>query len=156
MGKGPARIVILRHAEKPASRLPHLALRGRMRAIGLSKLLPKIVKPDFVFASTSTRHSARPYQTIRPAADKLQLDVRTTYADRDTKKIVKDFRRKEFEGKTILMCWHHGMMPKLIRQLGHEPPYDPWPEDLYDRIISIDSDGIRNLPQRLLFGDTMD
>ena len=127
-----------------------------MRAVGLSKLLPKIVQPHFVFASTSTKHSARPYQTIRPTADKLGIDVRTTYADRDIKKIVKDLRRKEFEGKTILMCWHHGMMPKLIRELGHEPPYEPWPEELYDRIISIDRDGIKNLPQRLLFGDTID
>ena len=62
----------------------------------------------------------------------------------------------ELEGKTVLMCWHHGMMPKLIHELGHESPYEPWPEDLYDRIISIDGDGLKNLPQRLLFGDTLD
>jgi broad specificity phosphatase PhoE len=156
MGNGPARIIIVRHAEKPASRQPHLALRGRMRAIGLSKLLPKIVKPDFVFASTSTRHSARPYQTIRFTADKMGLSVSTSYADKETKKLVRELRKKEFEGKTILMCWHHGMMPRLIRELGHESPYEPWPEDLYDRIICIDGEGIKNLPQRLLFGDTLD
>lgn len=156
MSKGPAKIIIVRHAEKPASRAPHLALRGRMRAIGLSKLLPKIVKADFVFASTSTKHSARPYQTIRLTADRMGIDVSTTYADRDIKKIVKDLRKKQFNGKTVLVCWHHGMMPKLIRELGHESPYEPWPEDLYDRIICIDRDGIKNLPQRLLFGDTLD
>lgn len=99
MGKGPVRIIIVRHAEKPASLQPHLALRGRMRAIGLSKLLPKIVKPDFVFASTSTRHSARPYQTIRLTADRLGLNVSTDYADRETKKFVRDLRKKEFEEK---------------------------------------------------------
>ena len=156
MSKGPAKIIIVRHAEKPASRAPHLALRGRMRAIGLSKLLPKIVKPDFVFASTSTKHSARPYQTIRLTADRMGIDVSTTYADRDIKRIVKDLRKKQFNGKTVLVCWHHGMMPKLIRELGHESPYEPWPEDLYDRIICIDRSGIKNLPQRLLFGDTVD
>ena len=101
MGKGPARIVIVRHAEKPASRLPHLALRGRMRAVGLSKLLPQIVKPHFVFASTSTRHSARPYQTIRPTADKLAIDVRTDYADRDIKKLVKDLRKKSLRARSF-------------------------------------------------------
>jgi hypothetical protein len=156
MSKGPVRIVIVRHAEKPASRQPHLALRGRMRAIGLSKLLPKIVKPDFVFASTSTKHSARPFQTIRPTADKLGINVSTDYADKETKKLVRDLHTKAFSGKTILMCWHHGMMPQLIRELGYESPYEPWPEDLYDRIISIDENGIKNLPQRLLFGDTLD
>lgn len=153
MGMGPKRIVIVRHAEKPASRKPHLAVRGEMRAIGLSKLLPKVLKPDFVFASTSTKHSARPYQTIRPTADKLGVDVSTMYADKEIKKLVKDFRKKQFRGKTILICWHHGQLPKLIQELGYAPPYDQWPEELFDRIINIDANGITNLPQRLLFGD---
>jgi|SRR5208282_2343300 len=153
MGTGPKRIVIVRHAEKPASKKPHLAVRGEMRAIGLSKLLPKVVKPDFVFASTSTKHSARPYQTIRPTADKLGVDVSTMYADKEIKKLVKDFRKKQFRGKTILICWHHGQLPKLIQELGYAPPYDQWPEELFDRIINLDANGITNLPQRLLFED---
>ncbi len=154
MKMGPKRIVILRHAEKPASLKPHLALRGDMRALGLAKLLPKIVKPDFVFASTSTKNSARPYETIRPTADKLRLDVNTTYADKDTKRFVKELQKKKFKGKTILICWHHGQMPKLIYELGHKSPYDKWPEELFDRIINIDADGLTNLPQRILFQDT--
>ncbi len=86
-------------------------------------------------------------------ADKLGLDVSTMYADKETKKIVKDLRKKKFKGKTILICWHHGQMPKLIKELGHAPPYDQWPDELFDRIINIDADGITNIPQRLLFGD---
>jgi phosphohistidine phosphatase SixA len=155
MQQGPKRIVIVRHAEKPTSKKPHLALRGKMRAIGLAKLLPKIVKPDFVFASTSTKNSSRPYETIRPTADKLRLDVSTMYADKQTKRLVKDLRnKKKFKGKTILICWHHGQMHNLIRELGHECPYDTWPEELFDRIINIDATGIKNLPQRLLFQDS--
>jgi hypothetical protein len=127
-----------------------------MRAIGLAKLLPKIVTPDFVFASTSTKNSARPYETIRPAADKLRVDVSTTYADKEIKRLVKEFQKKKFKDKTILICWHHGQMPRLIHALGHTPPYNDWPEALFDRIINIDADGLTNLPQRLLFGDTED
>lgn len=151
---GPQRIVIFRHAEKPASRKPHLAVRGEMRAIGLSKLLPKIVNPHFVFASTSTRNSARPYETVRPTADKMRLDVSTVYADKDTKKLVKELRKKKFRGKTVLICWHHGKIDKLIHELGYKSPYDRWPDELFDRIINIDANGITNLPQQLLFGDT--
>src|SRR5229473_7849151 len=150
MAIGPKRIVLVRHAEKPASRVPHLALRGKMRAIGLARLLPQIVKPDFVFASTSTKHSQRPYETIRLTADKLGLDVSTVYADKEIKRIVKDLRKKKFKGKTVLICWHHGQMPKLIKELGYTPPYDEWPDETFDRIINIDANGITNLPQRLL------
>jgi broad specificity phosphatase PhoE len=150
---GPKRIVIVRHAEKPKSLKPHLAVRGEMRAIGLAKLLPKIVKPDFVFASTSTKNSERPYETVRPMADKLGLDVNTMYADKETEKFVKELRKPKFKDKTILICWHHGQMPKLIRELGYEPPYEEWPEELYDRIINIDENGIANIPQRILFED---
>lgn len=150
------RIVIVRHAEKPALTVPHLALRGEMRAIGLSRLLPKIVKPDFVFASTSTKNSARPFETIRPTADKLGLDVSTKFADKEIKKFVKHLRKKKFKGKTILICWHHGQMPKLIRELGQASPYDKWPERLFDRIVNIDAKGVTVLPQRLLFGDAQE
>ena|SRR5271166_1107642 len=153
MSIGPKRILIVRHAEKPASRKPHLAVRGEMRAMGLSKLLPKIVRPDFVFASTSTKNSARPYQTIRPTADRLRVDVSTMYADKEIKKLAKDLRKKKFIGKTIVICWHHGQIPKLIRELGQVSPYERWPEDVFDRIINIDAGGLTNLPQRLLFGD---
>jgi hypothetical protein len=152
----PKRVVIIRHAEKPVSIHPHLAIRGHMRSIGLSKFLPKVVKPDFIFASTSTKHSERPYQTIRPTADKVGIDVSTAYADKQTKALVKELRKKKFKGKTILICWHHGQMPKLIREFGHTAPYDEWPEDLFDRVISIDAKGITNFPQRLLFGDSQD
>jgi len=151
---GTKRIVIVRHAEKPKGAAPHLAIRGKMRAEGLSRLLPKIIKPDFVFASTSTKHSDRPFETIRPTADKLHLDVCTKYADKDTKKIAKDLQKKKFDGKTILICWHHGQMPKLIKKLGYSSPYQKWPEDLFDRIINIENGKLTNLPQRLLFGDS--
>jgi len=153
---GPKRIVIIRHAEKPVSIHPHLAIRGHMRAIGLSKFLPKVVKPDFIFASTSTKHSERPYQTIRPTADKLGIDVSTVFADKQTKALAKELRKKKFKDKTVLICWHHGQMPKLIRELGGSSPYEEWPDSLFDRVISIDAKGITNFPQRLLFGDSQD
>jgi len=89
-------------------------------------------------------------------ADRLGLDVSTMYADKETKRIVKDLRKKKFKGKTILICWHHGQMPKLIHELGQASPYDKWPEGLFDRIINIDADGLTNLPQRILWGDTQE
>jgi hypothetical protein len=148
------RIVIVRHAEKPKTEEPHLALRGKMRAKGLSKLLPKLIKPDFVFASTSTKHSDRPLETITPTAERLGLKVCTDFADKDAKKLARFLSKKKFSGKTILICWHHGQMPKLIEALGYPSPYAKWPENVFDRIIDIDDEELANMPQRLLFGDS--
>ena len=135
-----------------------------MRAIGLAKLLPDFVKPDFIFASTSTKNSKRPYQTIHPTAKKVGLKVHTDYADKETKKFAKELKKKKYKGKTILVCWHHGRIPRLIEELGHKSPYKKWPVELFDRIIDIhmmpdfgsnpEHGSLQNLPQRLLFGDT--
>jgi hypothetical protein len=58
--------------------------------------------------------TSRPSLPDNPAyADKLGVDVSTMYADKEIKKLVKDFRRKQFRGKTILTCWHHGQLPKF-------------------------------------------
>ena len=155
----PKRVVIIRHAEKPAKNdAPHLALRGRMRAIGLSKLLPGFVRPDYIFASTLTKNSKRPHQTIRPTAKKLGIRVCTRFADKETKALVKELDKKKYEGKTVLICWHHGELPNLIHRLGLESPYKKWPPNVFDRIIDIHKQYgptfLLNYPQRLLFGDT--
>ena len=149
-----ATIVVLRHAEKPGKKGdPDLAVRGWMRALGLSKLLPARFRPDFIFASTSSKNSDRPYETIRPTARKLGLKIRTQFADRQTKKIARELDRKRYAGKTVVICWHHGEIPKLIERLGRVSPYRKWPPAVFDRLIVIDDDGLLNTPQRLLFGD---
>jgi hypothetical protein len=47
-------------------------------------------------------------------------------------------------------------MLKSIRKLGHKSPYEEGPDDLSDRVISIDATGIKNCPRRLVFGDSRD
>jgi len=152
----PSMIVVVRHAEKPEKgSAPHLAVRGKMRAIGLSKLLPKMFhNVRFIFASTSTKNSERPYETIRSTAKKLGLKIRTKFADKQVKKIAKELDRKRYAGKTVVICWHHGQIPQLIEELGFPSPYKKWPPEVFDRLIVMDDDGLLNLPQRLLFGDS--
>jgi hypothetical protein len=150
----PERIVIIRHAEKPKKASPDLSVKGRMRALGLSKTLPKFVKPDFVFACKDSEASDRPYETILPTAKKLKKKIDMKFKDKDIKELVKELEGKKYDGKTILICWHHGMMPKLIEKLGLTSPYKKWPENLFDRIINIEGGELENLPQHLLYGDT--
>jgi|SRR5208282_6190257 hypothetical protein len=160
----PKRIVIIRHAEKPNKNDdPRLAMQGEMRALGLTHVLPKEVNPDFIFASTSSVNSERPFETIHPTAKKLGLKVNTSYADKDCKKLAKRlFSKKKYADKTILICWHHGQMPKLIEALGFASPFKKWPETLFDRIIDLHiasskgaDSGLVNSPQRILFTDSI-
>jgi len=151
----PDRIIIVRHAEKPEKNGDaHLALRGKMRAIGLSKILPDFINPDFIFASTSTKNSKRPYQTIHPTAKKLGLKVCTKFADKETKKLVEELKKDKYKGSHVLICWHHGEIPTLLKNLGYTSPYKKWPEEVFDRIIEISGHKLSNLPQHLLYGDS--
>jgi hypothetical protein len=56
----------------------------------------------------------------------------------------------------VLICWEHKAIPALAKQLGvKDPPHFP---DVFDRlwVISFPRDGkpgLRDLPQKLLFGD---
>lgn len=157
----PKRIVIVRHAEKPSKEGdPRLAMQGEMRALGLTHVLPKEVNPDFIFASTSSQNSDRPFETIHPTAKKLGLKVCTDYADKDCKKLARLLlTKKKYADKTVLICWHHGQMPKLIEALGFTSPFKKWPETLFDRIIDIHMSkgqkSLTNSPQRILFTDSI-
>src|SRR5579883_1195338 len=63
----PARVLIIRHAEKPT---------GRERAAALYKLFEKsdgrpdpFPAPDFVFATEESKNSRRPVETVTPLAE---------------------------------------------------------------------------------------
>ena len=66
--------------------------------------------------------------------------------------------RYSFPGKVVLVVWHHGKIPQLTQALVATPPYNPWPEDQYDRIWRIDyTNGkatVQDLPYAVLPGDS--
>ena len=58
-------------------------------------------------------------------------------------------------GKTILVCWHHGTMPELAKQLKVTGYPEKWETDVFDRVwqITYDARGkttFLDRPQRLL------
>jgi hypothetical protein len=162
----PRCIVIVRHAEKPTKKKDiGLSTFGRMRAMGLSKILAKLTPitptqiPDYIFACKATKESNRPAFTIHPTATRFKLKINQKFADKDVKGLVRELSKKKYRNKLILICWHHGTMPKLIKKLGFKSPYKKWPENLFDRIITLyegfnDEAVVFNDPQRLLFTDS--
>jgi len=136
-------ILLMRHAEKMSDLWnPDLSPAGDDRAQKLAQYIPeKFGKPDFLFASAASKHSVRPIQTLQPLSAQIGVQVDTTYADQDypalAHKILNDPR---YEGKRIVICWHHGNIPPLAHELGAKPgDYpNPWDPKVFNLILQFD------------------
>ena len=74
--------------------------------------------------------------------------------------------RANYQGKVVLVCWHHGQIPALLRALGAPPetllPNGKWPKDVYDWVIIVSFDenghliakGTKRISEHLLQGDS--
>lgn len=140
---GPKTILLMRHAEKrddPSD--PDLSDAGVERAERLVKWIPQTFgKPDFIFASAISKHSARPYETVKPLskADSIPLDA--TYADQDYGALAQYlFAKHRYDGCSVLICWHHGNIPSLAEHLrapqGSYP--DPWKGHVFNLVLRFD------------------
>jgi hypothetical protein len=165
----PKLIMIIRHAEKPPeeSKSVDLSSEGKERAAALPKLFevsdkkPKpFPTPDFIFATKNTKHSHRPLETVTPLAKKLKLTIDSEYADAEYGKLVDQiFQNAKYKDKTVLISWHHGMIPQLAEKLNATGAPSSWKGSVFDRVwqITYDEQGktsFENLPQQLLTGDS--
>ena len=146
------KIIVLRHAEKN-NYDTDLSYKGYSRAYGLVDLL-KTFKVDHIFASHNTKHSSRPLETISPFAESVDKKVNTRFADEEFKKLAKHLTKKKFKDSVVVICWHHGKIPKLVEALGAELSFKKWPEDVFDLLIEIEDGKAFESPQKLLYGDS--
>jgi phosphohistidine phosphatase SixA len=158
---GPHIVMIIRHAEKPQEKGdPNLSPRGFERAKALATVLPAhFPHPDFIFASKKSKGSDRPVETITPFSRTVNEPINSTYADEEYQRMADlILHDSKYAGKTIIIAWHHGEIPKLAKALGATDAPDEWPSDTFDRVweITYDKDGthFQNLPQQALAGDS--
>jgi broad specificity phosphatase PhoE len=178
----PAQVLIIRHAEKPPDedKSVHLSERGEKRARALHELFEAspgrpdpFPPPDFIFATHPSEASRRPVETVTPLAGKLKLPINDTFRNhllepdsaggKDRKKGILDLSRelfsdKRYQGKTVLISWHHGTIPHLARALKAADAPRDWDHNTFDRVWQITYDDKGNTtftdrPQRLLAGD---
>ena len=179
-GKPPRHLLLIRHAEKPDDDHDiHLTSRGAARAAALPSLFlippafptkpAPFPTPDFLFATKASHKSNRPVETVTPLARALgDMDIHKKHADDDFPAVVDHiFGAAKYAGKTVLICWHHGKLPKLALAIvvrakngdklkGVVPKH--WGDAVFDRVWQITFDGqgeaaFTDRPQRLLFGD---
>jgi len=103
---------------------------------------PRFDTPNFIIATADSTNSNRPRETATPTAMALGVPFDyTTYSD-STKSIAQlatDITNDTiYSGQVILICWHHGTIPTVARQLGvaNPPPWDG--STVFDRVWVID------------------
>lgn len=134
----PARVILIRHGEKPESdRDPHLSIAGRDHAARWVNWFTNSVDrtPSILLAPRPTgKHpSVRPIETLEPLALALKLPVRTEFTSDDYARLAADLRTNDvYRGRTVVVCWVHQYLPEFAAALGVEPAPGDWKGDDYD------------------------
>ena len=163
-------VLIIRHAEDPAD--GHgLSPRGQERAEAYKNYFLNLTidskrrEPDVVLVAKDSKQSHRPRLTVEPFAKAAKLPIDSSIGNKQPADLAA-LLRANYQGKVILICWHHGQIPALLRALGAAPetllPNGKWPKTVYDWVImaSFDENGrlvpesTRRISEHLLPGDS--
>jgi len=144
-----AAVLIIRHAEKLESG-QDLSPAGFQRAdayvnyFGEFSLEGKPLKLDSLFAAADSKNSHRPRLTLEPLSRALHLSIDTNFKDKAPALLADELKSKP-HGPEILICWHHGKIPELLRDLGANPaallPDGKWPDGEFGWVIELRYDG---------------
>jgi broad specificity phosphatase PhoE len=141
-------VLIIRHAEDPAN--GHgLSPRGKERAEAYENYFQNFTvdgkrrEPEAVLVAADSKQSRRPRLTVEPFAKAAKLPIDNRFANKQPADLAAELRAN-YQGKVILICWHHGQIPALLRSLGAAPetslPNGKWPRDVYDWVIMVSYD----------------
>jgi hypothetical protein len=147
----PAQVILIRHAEKPKdSDALHLSKAGRKRAEALVPYLETASEltqaglPVALFGTEPTKHGKgqRPAETLEPLSRELKLPIQTPFKSDEYKKLAQFIlREKEYDGKSVVVCWTHEYIPALAGALGVHPKPARLDEKTYDKVYLITYEG---------------
>jgi hypothetical protein len=163
-------MLIIRHAED-AGTGHGLSARGQERAKAYKNYFinftvnSKRLEPNAVVVAADSKQSHRPRLTVAPFAKAANVPIDNRFANKQPADLAAELRAN-YQGKVILVCWHHGQIPSLLRALGAAPemflPNGKWPRDVFDWVIMVSFDengriipeGTRRISEHLLQGDS--
>jgi hypothetical protein len=141
-------ILIIRHAEKPDSG-QSLSPAGQKRAEAYIQYFKsfqvdaKPLKLDCLFATADSKGSQRPRLTLEPLGKALGLKIDNRFKNKNFQALVNEIQSTN-HGKGILICWHHGEIPQLVRALGADPakllPEAKWPDGEFGWVLELHYD----------------
>lgn len=148
VGLADTTVLIIRHAEKPASG-SGLTPEGEARAQAYVGYFEHFsvdgapMVPNALYAAADSKSSMRPRLTITPLSQALNLPIDDQFSDKQSKEIA-DALRTQAHGNHVLIAWHHGEIPKLIRELGGDSaaliPGDKWPSEVFGWVVVLQYD----------------
>ncbi len=139
---GPARLIVLRHAEKTGDKRDrNLSHAGHERA---ARLVPYALetfgRPDFLIAAKSSDRSRRPVETIEPLAAALGLEITSKLDDDEVGALVAALDEKRaYRNKFGVISWRHSDIPRLVAALGAPAGTLPaeWDDSDYATLVDI-------------------
>ena len=164
-------VLIIRHAEKPATG-SDLTPAGFQRArayVDYFKNFKVGSEPaglDWLFAAADSKSSHRPRLTLEPLSDALGRPLDLRFKAKQAEELAQEMKSQS-HGKVVLICWHHGQIPNLIRALGGQAeellPQGKWPDDVFNWVIELryDEQGrivpgqARRIRENLMPGDAV-
>lgn len=172
----PAQVILIRHAEKPASG-NQLSEQGFRRAEALawffqtSSAVKKHGTPAAIYAAAPKHEdsSVRSIQTVQPLADALGLEPIAKFTRGQAHKLAVDIMENPaYNGRMVLVCWQHGNIYDIVLELAEYNGSSQaalaalpgeWPDEVFDRVWILDLNrgkvtGFKDIPQNLLPGDS--
>lgn len=167
MAPKATKIMVIRHAEKPAgqvagineSGVPNgrdLTVRGWQRAGALACLFAPargplqsglLASPRFIFASApaddpegGNSRSRRSQETVTPLAQLLDIDINLTFSKGQEKALAK---AAQACNGPVLIAWQHENISEIANSiLGGEIAPPPWPGNRFDVIFVFTLDPV--------------
>jgi hypothetical protein len=79
----------------------------------------------------------------KPLSKATNVPIDPSYADQEYAVLAQALREEKYQGKLIVVCWHHGNIPNLLHAIqapdGQYP--DPWKRDVFNLILRVILDG---------------
>jgi phosphohistidine phosphatase SixA len=142
-------VLIVRHAERQGEE-DKLTPAGLARASAYARYFKTLTLGGrhIRLAHLIAEKSERTRRTLEPLSKAIHLPLDTRFSNKQYQALADDLRAHPY-GREILICWHHGKIPDLIRAFGGDPDLlianGKWPKGTYDWIVDLRFDAAGKL-----------
>jgi hypothetical protein len=151
-------VLIIRHAEKPASGAsltPEGFARARKYAHYFAPFHAEgeTVRINALYAGADSADSVRPRLTLEPLSHAIGVPLNTEFRTNESDALVHALSTAP-HGNHVLIAWRHKKIPALLKAFGADPaallPDGVWPNPVFDWVILLHYDSAGHLQTQKL------